>query len=57
MEVYRELRGTLNRIAPIRSYKPCGGGESYSDVAQRGVRSPPFGAAEFKAHAGLREGV
>ncbi len=38
MEVYRELRGTLNRIAPIRSYKPCGGGESYSDVAQRGVR-------------------
>jgi len=38
MEVYRELRGTLNRVAPIRSYRPCGGGESYSDVAQRGLR-------------------
>ncbi|KLO10008.1 phosphoglycerate mutase-like protein [Schizopora paradoxa] len=37
-EVYRELRGTFNRVAPIRSYKPLGGGESYSDVAQRGLK-------------------
>ena len=38
LEIYRELRGTLNRVQPIRTYRPRGGGESYSDVAHRGVR-------------------